>query len=765
MARLCPPGKFRRALDLVEGDFASGLEELEFLARAYPKDPAVRAALGMAYVDDERPFEALPHLEWAERKDPPPDLQHTLLATYLALDMPQHAMRLAARSGRLSWANGLDEDAPESPGFRGVTLPTQDRLAFERARVGLLHGEPGAATALERLLAKHPGYQPARNLLVTHEFLEGDIERYMEVAREAFALAPDDPHALLNAARAALMRGGVEAARALRPHADALEPDAGWGADRFLARAGALALMDDADATEAALGAFRQRVAASGDDRQVDVADAIEDMVERRRRDPRAPVVDLGELTFALAARWRDTGLERVQKKVVATLAGMPGLLRELPDLIGHQTPDTVRLLAASVLLPGAPPPPGGDWGTVLQRVARHGPGTREARQALLLLLAETGRNGDDDGEDGDDDEVTSLDAGRDPSYDATDEDDDAGLELPDVPDLNELAALPKREERWCIALRPAVFMIGEDPEPTLTWVGVVAADDGLVRLAQVEAEPYHADSLYAILAQACAGGMAAAEPGRPRLVSLEDVDLAADLAERLAPLGIDVLPGDVEPALVAVRGLAAALGGGVPAWLADADDDQAEDFFDATLAFYDAAPWHRFRADRFVAFRVGDGPWRYANVMGQAGEEFGVAVYAGWREANAYVEDPGEDGASAAERLASIGWLEGLSLADLATLSPLDAGRYLDAGMEPDLDGEVPAWLRFEPDGPALPEHGPGVVSVLIAVLTEEARNATRRVRRIDVTHQTPAGRMRVVYPATGEEPGADARTPSARG
>jgi hypothetical protein len=93
-----------------------------------------------------------------------------------------------------------------------------------------------------------------------------------------------------------------------------------------------------------------------------------------------------------------------------------------------------------------------------------------------------------------------------------------------------------------------------------------------------------------------------------------------------------------------------------------------------------------------------------------------------------------------------------------------LDAGRYLMAGIEPDLVGRVPMWLRFEPDGPAPPEHGPGVVAVLIALLAEQARRVPHRVRRIDATAETPAGPMRVVYPATGEEPGRGATTTGPR-
>ena len=961
MARLCPPGKFGRALDQLEEDFASGLEALEGLARSYAKDPDVRAALGMAYMDDERVYEALPHLEWAERKDPTPALHDALLTAYLALDMPQHALRLAARSPHLSRGRNLADDAQAEADAAAIAdLSAQDRLVFERARTGMLHGDAKAADSLERLLAKRPDYQPARNLLVTNKLLQGDVAGYVEAADDAFAHAPDNPHALLNAVRAAFLRGGVEAARDLRSHVDALMPDAGWGGDSYLARAGALALMDDADATEAALSAYHDWEQETGDAGQVELADAIDDLLERRQHDPRAPLVDLGELLVGLVARWKRQDPERIVASAEASLASMPGVLRELPNMIGYQSPATVRLLVKLLLYGFAPEPPRGSWAEVFEHVGKHGPGTREARRALLLLLAETDHidedeaialDGDADDEDasvqlrrleisgegvptglpaadeqrmaaaledlqagrtaaalaalsalhqrypdslpltfnlalaerlsggeaarrgderlqrlvdehpdylfaraelalraidaddletatsllalpegkrrfhplewgvfasasgylalarGDveaaeqfldgidetlgsdaapylaldaaldrfsrehDPEIDLLDADDD-DYDYDDEDDededdddeDDVAALPEAPDVAELAALPTLEEHWCIALRPAVFMIGEDPEPTLTWLGAIATDDGFVRLVNVEPEDFDADALYALFAQACAGGMVDAEPGRPRLVSMADADLAADLGERLSPLGIDVVQGDTEPALSGVRSLAEALGGGMPAWLAEAEDEHVDAFLDAVDAFYGAAPWHHFRNDRYLAFRVGDGPWRYAHVMGQAAEEYGLAVYAGWREAHVFERDAPEGEDSATVRLAAIGSLESLSLTPLAALSPLDAGCYLVADYEPDVDAAVPAWLRFEPDGPAHPEHGPDVYAVLISLLAEHASRTRHHVRRIEATADTPAGPLRVVYPATGDEPGREPATPSVR-
>lgn len=977
MARLCPPGKVRRALDLLETDFEGGLQTLEDLASSYAKDPDVRAALGMAYMDDGRVFEALPHLEWAARKDPSPDLQDALFATYRALAMPVHALRLAGRSAHLARAASVDAERTRTDAAADDALSLQDRLAFERGRTGVMHGDRKAANELQRLATKHPDYQPVRNLLVTDRLLKGDLEGFVALAERTFSSAPGDPHALLNATRAAFVRGGFDAARDLRPHAEALVPDPGWAGDRYLARAGAFALMDDADAAEAALTAYHDWVQETGDDGQPALADALDDLLERRHHDASAPLVDLHELMVGLVERWKSMSEEQIEASIEAALASVPGLLRELPDLIGYQAPATLRLLAMLVLHDVAPPPPHGTWVAVLRRVVTQGPGTRQARRMLLMLLAETGhidheavvlRSDDDDDDDDaadvllrrlqlsgeavpsglppDDDArmsaaldelqagrtasalkalsalhqcypdslplthnlalaerlsggdvalagherlerlvarhpdyifaraelaVTAIEAGDlvraeallalpdgkrrvhvlewgafaaasgrlalargdvdaaealldgigdtlgseaaayraldaavdrylddlgpvaaadfddefdddtvvyDDADDDTDDDvaafddaaDDDDVSLTEVPDRDELMEMPTLDEHWCIALRPTVFMIGEDPEPTLTWLGAVATDAGFVRLVNVEAEDVDADSLYALVARACAGGMVAAEPGRPKLVRLGDPDRASELAELLAPFDIDVVVGDTEPALAGVRSLAEALGGGVPSWLADAEDEHVAAFFDAVDAFYDATPWLHFPSDGYVAFRIGDGPWRYANVMGQGGEEFGLAVFASWHAANlagqgATVDlDAPDDQDDDAMRLEAIGSFEGLSLAPLAALSPLDAGRYLVADYEPDVDATVPAWLRFEAGGAARPEHEPGVYAALISLLAEHAGRTRHHVRRIDAAVDTPAGTMRVRYPATGDEPSDEPVTPRVR-
>ncbi|TVR89011.1 MAG: hypothetical protein EA416_12955, partial [Trueperaceae bacterium] len=194
-------------MDLLDSDFEGGLQTLEDLARTYAKDPDVRAALGMAYMDDEREYEALPHLEWAARKDPSPDLHDALFATYRALAMPVHARRLAGRTAHLARAANVDAERSRTGAAVDDELSLQDRLAFERGRTGVLHGDRKAALELQRLAAKHPDYLPVRNLLVTDRLLQGDPEGFIALAERTFSSAPGDPHALLNATRAAFFRG------------------------------------------------------------------------------------------------------------------------------------------------------------------------------------------------------------------------------------------------------------------------------------------------------------------------------------------------------------------------------------------------------------------------------------------------------------------------------------------------------------------------------------------------------------------------------
>jgi hypothetical protein len=94
----------------------------------------------------------------------------------------------------------------------------------------------------------------------------------VEEADTAVARALDDPHALLNAARAAFLHAGVDAAGALEHRAEALVQDAGWGGDHLL---------------------------------------------ERRQHDPRTHPVELHELIVA----WSPAGRRRTQMRSVRPCA------------------------------------------------------------------------------------------------------------------------------------------------------------------------------------------------------------------------------------------------------------------------------------------------------------------------------------------------------------------------------------------------------------------------------------------------------------
>ncbi|MDZ7800823.1 MAG: hypothetical protein U5K81_08555 [Trueperaceae bacterium] len=958
MPRLCPPGKLHRALDTCEDDLEEGLAQVRSLVRKYPKDPDVRSALGSALLDADVPSEALPHLEWAEGKDPRPALQQALMETYLALTMPLHAMRLAKRAGagvedpeieqaELTRQHG---DVPES-------VPTRAQLELEQARIALMRGERGAARTLQRLVEAHPDYLSARNLWVTALISEGEFGRFLEAAREGAERAPHDVHAMLNAVRAALLQEGVEAARAYRDRVASAGSyrspvDAQW------ARAYAFALMDEDTALADAIMQYFELTSYAGERAQDTVMDDLVDALEQRSLDRDTPLVRLEDLLAGAIDRWETLGEKRMAREAGRDLAQVPGLLGLLPGWIGYEQPRVARLLAVALLSDHAPPSPEAPWAEVLIRVAQEGPGIRKTRVALLLYLGAAGVIDVGDaylaGEDTNDLRIHSLEVtgeptpsglsdaddarltealqdltsgrigearpvlaelaaqnphsatvafnlavsetlgnpedpqrGRDrmerlteehphylfprahlgvealkegniaraeellqipeglervhvqewvtftaalgrlalahgdmelandhldsigeamgkdqPAYrmlsDAIEEEEYAGLaaeeaegdeevawgdldglldgdgdgaadpdddfeddllddfeDEPPPPDPAEVAALPVLDEGWFFAVAPAAFMIGEEePEAVTQWLAAVVSDAGDARAVRPHPEPLDTDAAYAVVARACAGTDSEAEPGRPRHLTVASKRRAVQLRRALKGTDIPVEEGDASPARELLEQMTEALGSGVPAWLANEDENDALDFLEATDDFYDAIPWERFPPDGYLAFRVGEGPWRYASIMGHLGDEFGMAMFEGWDHLQAFTEGgPTESQEEASARLKATGDFEGLSLSPLGSLSPLDAARYLELDVGPDVDGEVATLHRFTPERMARPRHGAAVYAALLRVVADRAGRKGPRARAFDTTCDTPEGTLRVLYPARGDE------------
>jgi len=276
-----------------------------------------------------------------------------------------------------------------------------------------------------------------------------------------------------------------------------------------------------------------------------------------------------------------------------------------------------------------------------------------------------------------------------------------------------------------------------------------IVEEDGYVRTLTLLEEELDRASAYAHVANACAGGMSDAEPGRPDRVIVEDAELAEGLGRALRGIGIDAEVGEVPLAVDVIGAVAAELGSGMPPILSAASELEARRFLGACDGFYAAETWQGFAADRPLAFRVGSGPWRYASLMGHGGEEFGLAMMASWAGFQAF--SGGE--LEADERLREAGAFESVSLSPLGSVSALDAPLYLAHGAGSYADDAVPVFLRHESGALATPSLPLSAYAALLELLAERARRVRTQVRKIDATVDTPAGPLRVRYPATGGE------------
>jgi tetratricopeptide (TPR) repeat protein len=128
-------------------------------------------------------------------------------------------------------------------------------------------------------------------------------------------------------------------------------------------------------------------------------------------------------------------------------------------------------------------------------------------------------------------------------------------------------------------------------------------------------------------------------KPHRPQQIQFEDETLAASLTSPLAQIGIAAQPyphlpgvdelvqdleshlrgGPEHPGLLSVKGVTPELVGGM---------------FSAAAEFYRAAPWVRLTDQQTLAIRVApEKQPRFAQVMGNGGVEYGLAVYKRWED------------------------------------------------------------------------------------------------------------------------------------
>ena len=226
-------------------------------------------------------------------------------------------------------------------------------------------------------------------------------------------------------------------------------------------------------------------------------------------------------------------------------------------------------------------------------------------------------------------------------------------VEIP-TPQMADVQALPQAEEVWQVAaMKMWAWITGEEGESYRPYLVLVASPDGPLMLFQemLRTQPSTAqvrDVLLKAMSQPAGG---AGTPRRPTVVVTDDEDLADALAPEMAPLGIRCTTEDTPELDDMLAELEYFLAGGhepIPGLLDDprVTPEQVGELFEAAADFYREAPWELMLDEDLVALRypAPDGKWRFASVMGNAGLEFGLAVFDDLFDYDLVASTPPED-------------------------------------------------------------------------------------------------------------------------
>lgn len=337
----------------------------------------------------------------------------------------------------------------------------------------------------------------------------------------------------------------------------------------------------------------------------------------------------------------------------------------------------------------------------------------------------------------------------------------------PPPPASEAVQALPVRTEAWELGVRVADWVSTDDDTPMLSFFAVVVNESAVIRQTDLVPElPPDAPRLAELILRATTQSDLDDPPCRPLEVLIDDAPMAQALRAHLAPAAIPVraapTPHSDEVLAVAVESIRRSTR---PSYLIDFPDREVRAFMEAARAFFRLRPWDRLDDDHFVGFRFDGGPWRYLNVMGQRGEEFGLSLFDDWLQLCRFIHNQPSlleamlDDEAQVKPLQVAGALEGISLNELHVLNPDDAVHLHNAGVEPisleghDLTG-YPIPQRFGPDGLEPPLRSLSFYRRLMHGLTTTL--SSRKVFKIKSIKRsvTLGGRtLTLRYPARGLE------------
>lgn len=225
--------------------------------------------------------------------------------------------------------------------------------------------------------------------------------------------------------------------------------------------------------------------------------------------------------------------------------------------------------------------------------------------------------------------------------------------EIP-TPQMADVQALPQAEETWQVtALKMWAWITDEEGESYRPYLVLVASPDGPLLLFQemLETRPSIAQVRDALLKAMSHPAAGAGTPRRPTVVVSDDEDLAGALASEMTPLSIRCIAAATPELDDMLAELEYFLAGGhepVPGLLDDprVTPEQVGEFFEAAADLYREAPWELMLDEDLLAVRypVPDGEWRFVSVMGNAGLEFGLAVFEDLFDYDLLASNPPED-------------------------------------------------------------------------------------------------------------------------
>ncbi|WP_229779419.1 plasmid pRiA4b ORF-3 family protein [Deinococcus knuensis] len=316
--------------------------------------------------------------------------------------------------------------------------------------------------------------------------------------------------------------------------------------------------------------------------------------------------------------------------------------------------------------------------------------------------------------------------------------------------DLDPLRALPLDPNLvWIVTSRELPGLLPpEEVLPSVTLILNAVTGQILATELIPDATP---DDVLDVVLDAMLDG--AGGPARPRLIITPDAALAPVLADILTDLDIQVNQQAMPEIDEMFAEMTAQISTGLMdeqaayaprAFLTDADDATVRAFQQAGARFMAAAPWQTFPPNRLLraSWTAPDGTpaQLYALVMGELGQEYGLALYPDWLS---YVQHTINSFNSDLALLVT-GGLESLTMSTEAEFDPQDWARLRAAGLGA-RTRQAPSLTRFTATGTAQPRTPLHAVIALLNAVSERAER-----RRTTVTSmKTELDGVQIQFPA----------------